>query len=89
MADLWVFVDGRLKFHRERFRPRDGAFRVDVEIGPDERFLTLVSTDGGNGPVCDWLVIGDPVLQMTSTDRNGAFHARDARNPQEAQPMKQ
>ena len=89
MADVWVFVDGRLKFHHERLRPRDGAFRVDVEIGPDERFLTLVATDGGNGPVCDWLVIGDPVLQMTSADRNGAFPARNAQNPKEAQRMKQ
>jgi hypothetical protein len=96
MADLWVFVDGQLKFHRDRVRPRDGAFRVDVAVGPDDRFLTLVSTDGDKEPVCDWLVLGDPILQMaesrvreTHHDQGGAFHPPSAENREGGPPMKQ
>ncbi len=67
MADLWVFVDGRLKMKRIQLRPRDGVVAVDVELGPSDRFLTLVSTDGGDGYHYDWVVFGDPVLEMVST----------------------
>jgi hypothetical protein len=92
-----------LKFQRQQFRPRDGAFGLDVAIGPADRFLTLVSTDGGNGPLCDWVVLGDPVLQMTSTkseeptsesevretrqDRGGASHTRSTEN-RKGEPLK-
>ena len=58
LADLWVFVDGQLKFNRMHLRPQDGAVKMDVELGPSDRFLTLVSTDGGNGDIlrlgCLW-----------------------------------
>jgi hypothetical protein len=68
MADIWVLVDGRLKLKRMHLRPQDGTVNVDVELGPSDRFLTLVSTDGGNGIGNDWVVFGDPVLQMASTE---------------------
>ena len=105
MADVWLFVDGQLKFQRRGIRPRDGTFRLDVQIGPNDRFLTLVSTDGGNGPVCDWVVFGDPALQMvaagserlasdnkvreTHQDQGGAFHTPSAENRKGGPPMKQ
>ena len=66
LADLWVFVDGRLKFKRTQLRPQDGVVKIDVELGQGDRFLTLVSTDGGNGISADWVVFGDPVVQMIS-----------------------
>jgi len=71
LADIWVFVDGRLKLKRMQLRPEDGAVKVDVELGPSDRFLTLVSTDGGDGPEGDWIVFGDPVLQMVPTEQEG------------------
>jgi hypothetical protein len=64
LADLWVFVDGRLTFKRLQLRPGDGAVKVDVELRPGDRFLTVVSTDGGDGPENDWVVFGDPILQL-------------------------
>jgi hypothetical protein len=67
LVDLWVFVDGRLKLKRLGFCRRDGALRVDVELGPTDRFLTLAATDGGDGQEGDWLVLGDPVLEMVSS----------------------
>ena len=39
LADLWVFVDGQVKFKRTQFGPQDGAFSVNVEIGPTDHFL--------------------------------------------------
>ena len=73
IADFWVFIDGRLKFSRVRFNPRQGAVDVNVGIGADDRFLTLVSTDGGDvsrggwdAIQFGWVIFGDPVLQMVA-----------------------
>jgi len=71
LADIWILADGRVKFERMRIRPQDGAFRIDVELKPDERFLSLVSTDGGNGYAADYVVFGDPVLVMTPIESVG------------------
>ncbi len=68
MADVWVFVDGRLKLKREKLRASDGTFTVDVELGPRDRFLTLAATDGGNGISWDSVVFGDPVLEMAAIE---------------------
>jgi hypothetical protein len=63
-VDLWVFVDGQLKLKRPGLCRRDGTLRMDVELAPTDRFLTLAATDGGDGLAGDWLVLGDPVLQL-------------------------
>jgi hypothetical protein len=70
LADIWVLVDGRLKLKRMHVRPQDDAITIDVELRPADRFLTLVSTDGGNGYVNDYVMFGDPVLEMTPTEEN-------------------
>jgi len=71
-ADVWVFVDGRLEYKREKFRPTDGAAGIAVALPPDARFLTLATTDGAEDDgqrafAGDWIVFGDPVLQISST----------------------
>lgn len=68
MADVWVFVDGRLKLKHMQLRPRDGTINVDVELGPHDRFLAIALTDGDANRSFDWVVIGDPVLLMTPTE---------------------
>ena len=67
-GDLWVFVDGRLKLHRMKLRPQDGPIPVDIELRPDDRFLTLVGTGDGTSQLWNWIVFGDPVLEMTSSE---------------------
>jgi hypothetical protein len=69
LADVWVFVDGQLKLKRERLCPKDGVIQIDVELSRNDRFLTLVSTDGGNGNWRDWVVFGDPVLDLVPIER--------------------
>jgi hypothetical protein len=68
MSDIWVLVDGQLKLKQMHIHSGDGVVRVDVEIGPQDRFLTLVSTDGGNDRFGDWIVFGDPVLDMAAIE---------------------
>ena len=47
-ADVWVFIDGQLRFSRTKIRRQNGPVEVDIPLGPNDRFLTLVSTDGGD-----------------------------------------
>jgi len=70
MVDFWVFVDGRLALKRMNVRPEDAPFGVDVELKSNDRFLTLVVTDGGNTAGSDWAVFGDPVLHVEPGDAN-------------------
>ena len=63
-ADIWVFVDGKPQFHRREVNRNNGAMPVDIAIGPHDRFLTLVATDGGNGRAWDWTMFGDPRLEL-------------------------
>ena len=67
--DLWVFVDGRLAWKSLHINAKSGVQFVDVAIGPEDRFLTLVSTDGGSGVIGGaWTVFGDPVLETAASE---------------------
>ena len=63
-ADLFVLVDGQVRFRRMGINGRHGAYSVAVPIGENDRFLTLASTDGGNGIAWDWIMFGDPRLEL-------------------------
>ncbi len=51
------------------FAAQDDPFPVDVGLGPADRFLTLVTTDGGDPYKIesDWVVLGDPQLDLAET----------------------
>ena len=68
-ADLWVFVDGQERFARKKINGYSGAAPVAVPISERDRYLTLVGTDGGDGIGGDWLIFGDPVLEMLVTEK--------------------
>ena len=63
-ADLWVLVDGQLRFRRREINGYSGRVPIVFKISPGDRFLTLAATDGGNGVFWDWIVFGDPVLDL-------------------------
>jgi hypothetical protein len=78
-ADVWVLVDGRPRLSLPHFRPQDGLVKVNVELGPQDRFLTLASTYGGNVRNLDWVVFGDPVLEMAGeAERESPSDSREA-----------
>lgn len=71
VADLWIFIDGRLAWVRKDIRHEDGAIDVEVPLDAESRFLTVVSTNGSRGQAYDWIVLGDPVLEMKPINLDG------------------
>jgi hypothetical protein len=61
-AEFWVLLDGELLAH-ERVG-RNDAIPIKVDMSNEARFLTLISTDGGNGYGHDQISFGDPRLQL-------------------------
>ncbi len=67
MADFWVLVDGKARYRRRQINAMSGDFPIEIPIAEKDRFLTLASTDGGDGIMWDWILFGDPKLEMQST----------------------
>jgi len=65
-ADVYVLVDGVVRFSRTGFVAGDGAFAIDVPLTAQDRFLTLVTTGGGDGVSADQVLIADPVLDVSA-----------------------
>ncbi len=63
-ADVWVFVDGQLRFSRVKLRNQDGLCEIEIPLQPNDRFLTLVTTDGGDGGYFDYIQHHDPRLVL-------------------------
>ena len=56
------------RFQRREINGCNGAFSIVVPIDENDRFLTLAATDGGNGIDWDWIMFGDPQLELLSVD---------------------
>jgi len=61
-ADFSLYLDAERKLFRAGMR-KDQAVNVVVEIPESVRFLTLVTTDGGDGIGMDQLFLGDASLR--------------------------
>ena len=74
-ADFWILVDGKLRYKKEQVKTGE-LYSIDIEISENDRFLTLIETDGGDpeGRIVDGLVIppidsdwgmfADPILVL-------------------------
>ncbi|HOQ04172.1 MAG TPA: NPCBM/NEW2 domain-containing protein [Anaerohalosphaeraceae bacterium] len=72
-AEVWVLVDGQVRFHT-RLQDKSQCVPIRIELKETERFLTLVTTDGGDvdhpgqpgmrATDSDWCVFGNPRLEM-------------------------
>ncbi|MCD4727529.1 MAG: NPCBM/NEW2 domain-containing protein, partial [Pirellulales bacterium] len=68
-ADVWVLVDGQVRFERREVNGYSGEFKVLISINDNDRFLTLASTDGGNNETYgDWIIFGDPRLDLMQVE---------------------
>ena len=47
-----------------------GPLKIAVELDDHSRFLTLATTDGGDGYWGDWTMFGDPRLELTTAQQN-------------------
>jgi hypothetical protein len=61
-ADFRIYVDGELRERKMGLGNHDAGVPVDVALPAQARFLTLMSTDGGNGIGHDQIFFGDPHL---------------------------
>ena len=66
-ADFWVFLDGALQDSRTGITSGSQGSEVDIPIAPGDQFLTLVSTDAGNGYSFDQILFGAPKLTLAPT----------------------
>ena len=65
-ASFHVLVDGKEKFIRKDITHLDGPVVISVEIAPQDRFLTLATTEGSDKNDGDWTLFGEPVLILQS-----------------------
>jgi hypothetical protein len=74
-ADFWVLVDGEIRYSLRQYKQKGVLNDVSVVIKDTDRFLTLVTTDGGDSDnpqgtcyeranSCDWCVFTEPVLEL-------------------------
>ena len=62
-TSFYVLVDGQERFSRIDMTPQDGICRIQVELNPQDRYLTLVTTEGTDGKISyGWCVFARPEL---------------------------
>lgn len=70
-ADLWVLVDGKLKFSKRNMTIGQ-VDTIQIPLSKSDRFLTLITTEGDENVLVDnkspifndWCVWGNPVLKI-------------------------
>jgi hypothetical protein len=60
LASIHVIVDGVARFEKRAFANVDPPIDVTCSLSDTDRFLTLATTDGGDGNACDWVLWTHP-----------------------------
>jgi hypothetical protein len=63
-ADIRVLVDGQLRWYRREISGANGGSPIAISLDKEDRFLTLVGSDAGNGIHADWTMFGDPRVEL-------------------------
>ena len=66
-VDVWVFVDGQARLRALNINKSNSAFNplsINMAIRNNDRFLTLVVSDGGDRINNDRVIFGDPQLDV-------------------------
>ena len=75
-VDFWVLVDGQIRYEKQALKLQDGEISWDIALGPQDRFLTLIVTDGSRPTEAsrgyaewnnDFFYLVDPELSLTET----------------------
>ncbi|MEM9416686.1 MAG: FecR domain-containing protein [Planctomycetota bacterium] len=68
-VDVWVFIDGELRYTRRDVTTADGLLDIDLSLDHDDQYLTVVITDGLNGTTFDWVLLCQPRIDLRPSDR--------------------
>ena len=75
-ADFWIVVDGELRYSKLNVKEKGYIDSIDIPIGQEDQFLTIITTDGGDPKSrtfegrtvksidSDWTMFGSPVLVL-------------------------
>ena len=75
-VDFWVLVDGQIRYEKKALKLQDGEISFNIELGPEDRFLTLIVTDGSSSAEAnrgyaawnnDFFYLVDPELCIADT----------------------
>lgn len=73
-VDVWVLVDGKVRYHQSGITEKGKAYPVEITLEKNNRFLTLVTTDGGDvdyleeakrATDSDWALFAKPRLELS------------------------
>jgi hypothetical protein len=64
--DFVVLLDGKACQTLNGIHQDSGIMKINVDIQPTDRFLTLVATDGNQCFKYDWFLLSDPVLEIAA-----------------------
>jgi hypothetical protein len=62
--DIWVLLDGQQVFHYPQPAYNDTAQTIYIPIHPEQSYLTLATTDGGDNTSYDWCLFENAVLEL-------------------------
>lgn len=64
-ASFYVLVDGTPRFVQQEMASTDPAITIAVDITPEDKYLTLVTTQGSDGSNNgDWTLFAQPALEL-------------------------
>ncbi len=81
-AELRVYLDGKLQAHGRI--GRNDTVPIEFNVPVEARFLTFISTDGGNGYSHDQISFGDPRLTPVQPAEANETHRRQVATLQDA-----
>ena len=65
-CSLFILLDGKPYCQITEFSQADGPKGINIPILQNQRYLTIISTDGGDGNDLDWLILANLVLEMVT-----------------------
>jgi hypothetical protein len=63
-SDFWVLLDGQLKFKSIGVSPKTSSRPINIKIGDEDQFLTLMTTDFDGQIGGDWCIFANPILRL-------------------------
>lgn len=75
-VDFFVLLDGQAKQSFRGITMESGIRKIDVDIRPSDRFLTLAATDANKSIKYDWFVLSRPELRIAEPETE-----QNSRNP--------